>query len=233
MLPEASAPTPPLGRGLVRAERTRTERINTPTRAKHSPKMEASRSISLPVATDHGNRLANALVGCARRAGPSVHRVVTLPAPYSAQAALPISRICRQNNPHTTLARENVDRLKLGVPEMPLNPLFSVISAPHHNRGNQGLAAEHLNLAEIMPSTLAAAPAASASPGNLGELQPALNFKIGVSGAHSARTMMLDDLPALIAEQALTLQGKSQNLRWKRDVVPSHPLWKQIAFSNS
>jgi len=57
----------------------------------------------------------------------------------------------------------------------------------------------HLNVADIMPSALAPAPPAPASPGNLGELQPALGFKIGVSGAHSARTMMLDDLSALIA----------------------------------
>ena len=49
-----------------------------------------------------------------------------------------------------------------------------------------------------MPSALVPAPTALACPGNLGELQPALGFKIGVSGAHSARTIMLDDLSALI-----------------------------------
>lgn len=50
-----------------------------------------------------------------------------------------------------------------------------------------------------MPSALAPAPTMPTRPGNLGELQPAVGFKIGVSGAHSARTTMLDDLAALIA----------------------------------
>ena len=36
-------------------------------------------------------------------------------------------------------------------------------------------------------------------PGNLGDLRPDLGFKAGSSGAHSARTMMLADLTALLS----------------------------------
>jgi hypothetical protein len=48
---------------------------------------------------------------------------------------------------------------------------------------------------------LASQPGASVarSPGTLGELRTEFGFKTGVSGAHTARTMMLADLAALLA----------------------------------
>lgn len=49
-----------------------------------------------------------------------------------------------------------------------------------------------------MKSVLNPATSASSSPGNLGELKPEFGFKTGVSGAHTARTMMLTDLTALL-----------------------------------
>ncbi len=39
---------------------------------------------------------------------------------------------------------------------------------------------------------------ASGSPGTLGELSPQFGFKTGVSGAHTARTMMLHDLASIL-----------------------------------
>jgi hypothetical protein len=42
-------------------------------------------------------------------------------------------------------------------------------------------------------------PTLASNPGTLGELRPEFGFKIGVSGAHAARTMMLMDLTALLA----------------------------------
>jgi len=42
------------------------------------------------------------------------------------------------------------------------------------------------------------AASASSSPGTLGNLRPEFGFKVGVSGAHTARTMMLADLTTLL-----------------------------------
>lgn len=51
-----------------------------------------------------------------------------------------------------------------------------------------------------MKSAFRSAASVSGGPGTLGELRTKFGFKTGVSGAHTARTMMLADLSTLLAQ---------------------------------
>ena len=68
-------------------------------------------------------------------------------------------------------------------------------------------------------------PAASEteSPGTLGKLRPEFGFKVGVSGAHAARTMMLADLTALL--EAAPREAKRED--FNRRIVEQNILGKR------
>ncbi len=61
------------------------------------------------------------------------------------------------------------------------------------------------------------------NPGTLGKLRPEFGFKVGVSGAHAARTMMLGDLTALLG----AAPGEAKREDFNRLIVEENILGKR------
>jgi hypothetical protein len=74
-----------------------------------------------------------------------------------------------------------------------------------------------------MKSLSKSKPGLTGSPGTLGELKTEFGFKVGVSGAHTARTMMLADLTALLG----AAPGEAKREDFNRLIVEENVLGKR------